>query len=124
MGSYVKVLNGIVVDSIKAEPDFFKTFQDTSPGEWIQTSYNTRGGIHYGDDGKPDGGVALRGNFAGIGMIYDSKHDVFYHPQPWPSWTLDTNTWSWQPPAPWPEDPNQPWVWDESTKSWKLEEVK
>jgi len=64
-----------------------------------QTSYNTRGNVHYGQDGQPDGGVALRGNYAGIGYTYDAQNDVFYAPQPDPSWTLNKTTWLWEPPA-------------------------
>ena len=47
MAHYAKVKNGIVEQVIIAESDFFTTFVDTSPGEWIQTSYNTIGGVHY-----------------------------------------------------------------------------
>jgi hypothetical protein len=91
---------------------------DSSPGQWLQTSYNTRGGVHYGPDGEPDGGVALRGNYAGIGYTYDSQNDVFYAPQPFPSWTLDQTTWTWNAPVAFPDD-NQRYVWDEATVSWK-----
>jgi len=64
-----------------------------------QTSYNTRGNVHYGQDGQPDGGVALRGNYAGIGYTYDAQNDVFYAPQPFPSWKLNESTWLWEAPA-------------------------
>jgi hypothetical protein len=101
-----------------AEADFFKTFVDTSPGQWIQTSYNVRGGIHYGQDGKPDGGIALRANYAGIGSIYDATHDVFYGQQPYPSWTISAPTWTWQPPTPMPTD-DKTYIWNEATLSWK-----
>ena len=83
----------------------------------VQTSYNTRGGIHYGQDGKPDSGVALRGNYASIGYQYDQTNDVFYAPQPYPSWTLDKTTWSWTSPVPYPTDGKQ-YKWDEPTKTW------
>ena len=82
MSHFAKVLDGKVVQVIVAEPDFFDTFMDTSPGRWIQTSYNTRGNVHYGQDGQPDGGIALRGNFAGLGSTYDEIHDVFIPPKP------------------------------------------
>jgi hypothetical protein len=95
MSNYAKVLNGKVVDVIVADAEFFKTFRDTSPGTWIQTSYNTRGNVHYGQNGQPDGGVALRGNYAGIGYTYDQANDVFYAPDPGAGWVLDTNTWLW-----------------------------
>ena len=117
MAHFAKVCDGKVVQVIVAEPEFFDTFVDSSPGEWIQTSYNTRGGVHYGSDGNPDGGVALRGNYAGIGYVYDRNNDVFYPPSPFPSWTLDNTTWSWQPPVARPDD-GKFYDWNEDTKSW------
>jgi hypothetical protein len=99
MSHFAKVVNGTVSQVIVAEPEFFQTFVDSSPGEWIQTSYNTRGGVHHGQDGNPDGGVALRGNYAGIGYTYDKAHDVFYAPKPTPNATLNTTTWLWDIPA-------------------------
>ena len=98
MSHFAKVLDGKVVQVIVAEPEFFNTFVDSSPGQWIQTSYNTRGGVHYGPDGNPDGGVALRGNYAGIGFTYDASNDVFYPPQTYPSWVLNQQTWQWDAP--------------------------
>ena len=119
MSHYAKVTNGIVIQVIVANSDFFETFIDTTPGQWIETSYNTRGRIHYGQDGKPDGGIALRANYAGVGHIYDQQNDVFYAPQPYPSWTINAPTWIWQPPVPYPNDGNT-YNWDEQTKSWVL----
>jgi len=116
MSHYAKVVDGKVVSVIVAEEDFFKTFVDTSPGQWIQTSYNTRGNVHYGADGKPDGGVALRGNYAGIGYTYDAVKDVFVAPQPFPSWTLNANH-LWEAPVAMPTD-GKPYVWNEATKAW------
>lgn len=118
MSHFAKVLDGKVIQVIVAEPDFFDTFVDSSPGQWLQTSYNTRGGVHYGQDGNPDGGVALRGNYAGIGYTYDATHDVFYAPQPFPSWTLSQTAWLWEPPVAYPTDGKR-YVWDEPTVSWK-----
>ena len=124
MGHFAKVVNGVVAQVIVAEADFFKTFVDSSPGEWIQTSYNTRGGIHYGQDGKPDNGVGLRANYAGVGYIYDSKNDVFYAPRPIDrngiscvSWTISAPTWLWNSPVAIPTD-GKKYVWDEPTKTW------
>jgi hypothetical protein len=119
MSHYAKVNNGIVITVIVAEADFFTNghFIDTSPGQWIQTSYNTRGGIHYDSNGQPDGGIALRGNYAGIGYIYDQVNDVFYPPQPYPSWTISSPNWTWTPPTPYPTD-NNFYNWDETTKTW------
>jgi hypothetical protein len=99
MSHFAKVLDGKVVQVIVAELDFFDTFVDSSPGQWVQTSYNTRGGVHYGPDGEPDGGAALRGNYAGIGYTYDGANDVFYAPQPEPEWALNTITWLWEAPV-------------------------
>ena len=117
MGHFAKILDGKVTQVIVAEPEFFDTFVDSSPGTWLQTSYNTRGGIHYGQDGQPDGGVALRGNYAGIGYTYDSVNDVFYAPQPYPSWILSTQTYLWQAPVPYPST-GSPYNWDEATQTW------
>lgn len=74
-----------------------------------RTSYNTFGNQH--PDGNP-----FRGNYAGVGYIYDPTNDVFYEPQPFPSWTLSNTTWLWEPPTPQPL--NVPTVWDETTLSW------
>jgi len=121
MSHFAKVLDGKVVQVIVAEPDFFNTFVDSSPGTWIQTSYNTRGGLHYGSDGQPDGGVALRGNYAGIGYIYDLANDVFHEPQPYGSWTLNQTTWLWEPPLAYPAD-GKLYLWDEPTLAWVITE--
>jgi hypothetical protein len=112
MSHFAKVLNGKVVQLIVAEPEFFETFVDTSPGEWIQTSYNTHGNQH------KLGGTPLRGNFAGIGFVYDKANDVFYEPQPYPSWKLNQSTWIWEAPTPHPQD-GKKYSWDETTTSWK-----
>jgi hypothetical protein len=118
MSHFAKVQNGVVTQVIVAEQEFFNTFVDSSPGEWIQTSYNTRGNVHYGSDGQPDGGVALRGNYAGIGYTYDRTQDVFYPPQPYPSWTISAElNWTWTPPTPYPTD-GKIYTWNESTRAW------
>lgn len=115
MSHFAKVENGIVTEIIVAEQDFIDTLPDSQ--NWIQTSYNTRGNIHYGEDGNPDNGVALRANYAGIGYIYDSEKDVFYSPQRYASWTLNSNTYLWESPIPYPND-GIPYKWDEDKKSW------
>jgi len=117
MSHYAKCLDGKVIQVIVAEADFFDTFVDSSPGTWVQTSYNTRGNVHYGPDGDPDGGVPLRGNYAGIGYIYDQANDVFYPPQPFASWTLNQNTWLWDAPVAYPSDGGV-YSWDEATQNW------
>lgn len=110
MSHFAKVLDGKVVQVIVAEQDFFDTFVDSSPGTWIQTSYNTHGNQH--PEGRP-----LRGNYAGIGYTYDAVNDVFYPAQPFPSWVLNTNTWLWDAPVPMPSDGKR-YNWDEATTSW------
>ena len=117
MSHFAKVCDGKVVQVIVAEPEFFDTFVDSSPGEWIQTSYNTRGGIHYDADGQTDGGVALRGNYDGIGFTYDRTNDVFYPSQTLASWTLNNTTWTWEAPVPMPTD-GKIYSWNEETQNW------
>jgi hypothetical protein len=110
MSHFAKVLNGKVTQVIVAENNFFDTFVDSSPGEWIQTSYNTYGNVH------KLGGTPLRGNYAGINYTYDRTNDVFYAPQPFPSWTLNQSTWLWEAPTPKPQ--TGLFYWDEPTLSW------
>ena len=126
MAHYAKVVNGIVTKVIVAEADFFKTFVDDTAGAWIQTSYNTRGGIHYEPNSNTpssDQSKALRKNYAGVGFVYDSDKDAFYEPQPYASWTLNDTTCIWEPPNAKPDDGNG-YYWDESayqadnTKGW------
>ena len=117
MSHFAKVTDGKVTQVIVAEKEFFDTYVDSTPGEWIQTSYNTRGGVHYGQDGNPDGGVALRGNYAGIGYTYDRTNDVFYAPQPYPSWIISAPDWTWKAPVAMPTD-GKKYTWDEATTSW------
>jgi|TARA_R110000824_G_scaffold240671_1_gene429300 hypothetical protein len=83
-------------------------------GTWIQTSYNTHGGVHYGTNGEPDGGSPRAFNYAGIGHSWDGTG--FAGPQPYGSWSLDEN-YVWQPPTPIPDDGNV-YYWDEDTTSW------
>jgi hypothetical protein len=111
MGHFAKVVDGKVTQVIVAEPDFFDTFVDSSPGAWIQTSYNTIANTH------TQGKTPLRGNYAGVGYTYDQANDVFYAPQPFPSWVLNNTTWTWEAPTPMPTD-GKFYKWDESTISW------
>jgi len=120
MGHYAKVVNNKVTQVIVAEESFFDTFVDTSPGNWIQTSYNTRGGIHYNpetNEPSVDQSKALRKNYAGVGFTYDKDKDAFISPQPYPSWTLNETTCLWDPPVPYPTD-GQDYVWDEENTQW------
>ena len=124
MAHYAKVNNGIVEKVIVAESDFFNNFVDDSPGEWIQTSYNTIGGVHYqrNEDGtlgdaSDDQSKSLRKNYAGVGFTYDHDADAFYEPKPWDSWTLNTTTYLWEPPVAYPDD-GEVYLWNEGTQSW------
>jgi hypothetical protein len=115
MSHFAKVENGKVVQVIVAEQDVIDS--GIFGTGWVQTSYNTRGNIHYGQDGQPDGGIALRGNYAGIGYEYDDVNDVFYAPSPFPSWILNNQTWSWEAPKLRPID-GKFYDWDEVSLSW------
>jgi hypothetical protein len=111
MAHYAKVNNHIVEQVIVAEPEFFETFVDTSPGEWIQTSYNTIGGQH------KLGGTPLRKNYAGVGYTYDRTRDAFIPPKPYASWTLNEETCLWNAPVAMPTD-DKIYQWDEQSTSW------
>jgi hypothetical protein len=118
MAHYAKVKDGVVTQVIVAEAEFFDTFVDNEPGEWIQTSYNTRGGVHYNPEtNEPDDGTPLRKNYAGIGYTYDRDKDAFIPPQPFASWTLNDTTCLWDAPVEYPSD-GQMYTWDEDTTSW------
>ena len=126
MAHYAKVIEGIVETVIVAEPEFFDTFVDDSPGKWIQTSYNTRGGVHYEPNSNTpssDQSKALRKNYAAVGYTYDKTRDAFIPPQQFPSWTLNETTCLWDPPMSQPSD-GKAYLWDESlyqsdnTKGW------
>ena len=76
-------------------------------GRWLQTSYNNN----------------FRGRFAGIGFIYDPDLDVFMSPQPFPSWTLNRETYAWEPPVPVPDTQYQYYSWNEESQQWDKNEV-
>jgi len=121
MGHFAKVSNGIVTRVIVAEADFFNNFVDDSPGKWIQTSYNTRGGVHYQpntNEPSEDQSKALRKNYAGIGYSYDSTRDAFIPPQPFNSWTLNEDTCLWDSPVPYPTD-GKLYKWNEEILNWE-----
>lgn len=123
MSHFAKVdENDIVVDVIRAEQDFIDSGFVGDPASWIQSSYNTRHGVHYGSDGKPDGGKALRANHASVGAIYDRANDVFYEPRPldYPSFVISgAPEWKWTFPIPRPAE-GYKYTWDEATVSWIL----
>ena len=110
MGHFAKVVDGTVTQVIVAEPEFFNTFVDSSPGAWLQTSYRTHGGEH--PEGRP-----LRKNYAGIGYSYDAGRDAFIPPKPYPSWTLNETTCLWDAPVAYPTD-GKLYSWDEANGNW------
>ena len=110
MSHFAKVEDGIVTSVIVAEQNYV----DTQEGTWVQTSYNTYGGIHRLS------GTPLRKNYAGIGYIYDSVKDAFYVPKPYTSWTLNDDSCLWLPPIVRPDDADgrlpeddKAYFWDE-----------
>lgn len=72
-------------------------------GRWLQTSFNNR----------------FRQYFAGVGYTYDPVEDIFIPPQPYSSWTWNTQILKWVPPVPYPTDPDIAWSWDEQNQIWK-----
>jgi hypothetical protein len=110
MSHFAKVENGIVTQVIVAEQDVIDS--GLFGTGWVQTSYNTHGGIH------ANGGTPLRKNYAGIGFSYDSGRDAFIPPKPFSSWSLNKTTCQWDAPTPMPVEEGKHFTWDEPTTSW------
>ena len=109
----------IVQRVLVAEQEFIDSGVVGDANNWIQTSYNTHGGVHYAPNSDtPDGGVALRKNYAGVGHTYDVTRDAFIAPQTYPSWTLDEDTCQWNAPVAYPDD-DKMYTWDEENTQWK-----
>lgn len=105
----------IVEQVIVAEQEFIDSGAVGNPDEWLQTSYNTQGGIH------TQGGTPFRKNFASIGYFYDRERDAFIPPQPYSSWALDEESCLWKPPTPKPElKDNEVSNWNEEKLSWEI----
>ena len=115
MAHFAKVKDGIVTNVIVAEQEFIDNLIDHERGKWVQTSYNTHGGVH------TLGGTPLRKNFAGIGYTYDQVRDAFIPPKPYPSFILNEDTCLWEAPVAKPTD-GQEYKWNEETTSWDLDE--
>ncbi|SVD42628.1 uncharacterized protein METZ01_LOCUS395482, partial [marine metagenome] len=93
----------VVTRVIVAEQPVIDSGALGDPSNWIKTSYNTKGGVHYApNSNEPDGGVALRKNYAGKGFTYDKDRDAFISPKPFESWILSEDTCCWEPPVPYP----------------------
>lgn len=120
-----KVIRVLVVDNSIQDGAAYLT--ELLGGLWVQTSYNTHGGVHYAPNSNPpvpDGEPQIGYNYACVGYNYDPIANAFYDIQPYPSWVLNTSTYYWEaptPPGPAPEAvfPNV-YAWDEATVSWIL----
>ena len=110
MSHFAKVIDGIVTEVLVIEQDVIDTGAFGDPALWVQTSFNTHGGVH--PEGRP-----LRKNYAGIGYAYDAERDAFIPPQPFASWTLDEDTCLWGAPIAKPDDGKR-YRWDEATLVW------
>jgi hypothetical protein len=112
MAHFAKVEHGIVTQVIVIDQETLNTGNWGDPKDWVQTSYNTHGGVH------TQGGTPLRKNYAGIGFIYDIIRDAFIPPKPYASWILNEETCLWSAPTPMPAD-GKLYQWDEPTTSWQ-----
>lgn len=111
--------NNNVINVIVVEKEDIESGRFGDPKFWVETDFYTARGIHYGENGAPDGGTPFRGNYASIGGKYDKVHDVFYEPQPFPSWSISGPDWCWKPPIPKPPKTETTRnVWNEETLSW------
>ena len=120
MSHFAEVINGIVTRVIVVDQDFINTGKLGNPSKWIQTSFNTYGGIHYNNKtGNPseDQTKSLRKNYAWVGDNYDETRDAFFRPQPFNSWTLNESTCLWESPVPYPADGGR-YLWNEEKQIW------
>lgn len=122
MAHYAHINEQNIVDQvIVAEQDFINTGLVGDPSKWIQTSYNTRAGIHYQPDtNEPseDQSKALRKNYAGIGYTYDSVRDAFIPQKPYESWVLNEFSCLWEAPIAYPTD-GKMYFWNEEIVNWE-----
>ena len=112
MSHFAKVENGVVTQVIVIEKEVLETGHWGDPASWVQTSYNTSGGVH------SQGGTPLRKNYAGVGYTYDAQRDAFIPPKPYASWILNETTCQWGAPTPMPVVEGKRFTWDEPTTSW------
>ena len=113
MAHFAKIEDGIVTQVNVVDEEYFHANRETRyTGQWVQTSYNTQGGVHL------LGGTPLRKNYAGIGFTYDAVRDAFIPQKPFDSWLLNEDTCQWDAPTPYPTD-DKKYVWDEKQLNWK-----
>jgi len=101
-----KIVLRVLVGDNNLPNEGYDWFVENLGGTWVQTSYN----------------ATIRKNFAGIGYTYDEEMDAFIAPQPFESWTLNTQTAKWMSPTPYPQD-GRLYRWDEENLTWKEVEV-
>jgi len=106
MAHFAKIVDGVVSQVIVASGK--EWCEKNLGGTWIQTSYNTHGNQH------PEG-RSLHKNYAGIGYTWDGVG--FAAPQPYSSWSLNSDTYLWEAPTPYPTD-DKTYIWDEEVISW------
>jgi hypothetical protein len=112
MAHFAKIENGIVTQVNVIDEEYFHANRETRyTGQWVQTSYNTQGGVHL------LGGTPLRKNYAGIGYTYDEARDAFIPPKPFNSWLLNEDTCIWEAPVAYPTD-GERYMWDEDQQNW------
>lgn len=110
--------NNVVQQVLVIDQAEINSYRWGDPATWIQTSYNTRGGVYYTpntNNPDPDQSKAFRKNYAGIGYTWDGIG--FAPPQPYPSWTLNNFSYAWEAPIPYPAD-DKVYAWQEETLSW------
>jgi hypothetical protein len=108
----INPVDGEVIRVIVAEQKFINSGVVGDSFRWVQTSYNTSGGVHL------NSGYPFRKNHAVIGGFYDKTRDAFIPPQPYNSWTLNEDTCLYEPPVAMPDD-GKSYTWDEPTTNWK-----
>jgi hypothetical protein len=112
MAHFAKIENGTVTQVNVIDEDYFAENRETRyTGQWVQTSYNTQGGVHL------LGGTPLRKNYAGIGYTYDEARDAFIPPKPFNSWLLNETTCLWDAPVAYPTDGKR-YTWNEDNQEW------
>ena len=117
----VAVVSNDVATTEQAGVDFLNNLYK-SRDVWVQTSYNTKSGVHL------NGGTPFRKNYAGVGYTYDQSRDAFIPPKKYKSWTLNETTCLWDPPVAKPELTEEQinnknyYSWNEETQQWDLNE--
>tara|TARA_R110002051_G_scaffold30468_1_gene70480 strand:- start:219 stop:629 length:411 start_codon:yes stop_codon:yes gene_type:complete len=119
----ISINNSVITDANGVEQeklgnDFINKLYNTKD-VWKQTSYNTHGGVHYGENRKPDSKIPLRKNYAAVGYTYDQTRDAFIPKKPYNSWTLNEDTCQWEAPVAYPDD-GKDYTWNENNERWDI----